>query len=401
VGDRSDAEGIPMSFQVTAVDGDGQALSYSASGLPSGATFDLGTRRFDWTPSHTQAGAYSVTFRASDGVFPTPAADTQMVHITVADRAPGSNLPPVLEPLNDRQALTGERLSLRVMARDPENGLVTFSELPVLPVNSTLDPATGIFTWTPSLDQVGTTALHFVATDAGGLTDEGDMLVTVSQAGVGPAPPLPCDETAAHTPGVVGMGTDPGDKSVSYVGFDVPANVQRIEGQLSFSLAPVRDLDFYLLDADSNAVTSSASINQPESIVYNTPSPGHYIWKVVAFTNPDTANYAIDQQVCVAPTNAVVGPAGGLRLAPAAPNPFRSQTTLRWSLPQAGLVRLRVHDVAGRAIRTLQNGPLPAGEHSAVWDQRDDAGHRVPPGLYFVRFEAARKSLGQKVILLP
>jgi subtilisin family serine protease len=401
VGDVAGAEGIPMGFQVTALDADGQALAYAATGLPAGATFNLGTRRFDWTPSHTQAGAWDVTFRASDGQFPTPAADTQVVHVVVADRAPGSNLPPVLEPLNDRQALTGELLSLRVMARDPEHGLVTFTSSLTLPANSSLDPATGLFSWTPSLDQVGTTALHFVATDAGGLSDDGEMLVTVSQAGVGPAPALPCDETAAHTNGIVGMGTDPGEKSVSYVGFDVPANVQRIEGQLSFALAPVRDLDFYLLDADSNAVTSSASINQPESIVYNTPSPGHYIWKVVAFTNPDTANFAIDQQVCVASTAGAGDKVTALRLAPAAPNPFRSRTMLRWSLPEAGMVRLRVHDVAGRAIRTLQNGRLPAGEHSVTWDQRDDGGHRVAPGLYFVRFEAAGHALGQKVILLP
>jgi len=192
----------------------------------------------------------------------------------------------------------------RSLWRDPEHGLVTFTSSLTLPANASLDPATGIFTWTPSLNQVGTAVLHFVATDAGGLSDDGEMLVTVSQAGVGPAPPLPCDESAMRTDGVVGMGLDPGDKSVSYVGFDVPANVQRIEGQLSFALAPVRDLDFYLLDADSNAVTSSASTNQPESIVYNTPSLGHYIWKVVAFTNPDTAKFAIDQQVCVASTNA-------------------------------------------------------------------------------------------------
>ena len=342
-----------------------------------------------------------MTFHVSDGALPTPGTDDEVVHIAVADRAPGSNLAPVFEPLSDRQALTGERLSLRLMARDPENGLVTFSSLRALPVNSALDPGTGLFTWTPSFDQVGTLDFTFIATDAGGLTDEGEMLVTVSRAGVGPAPALPCEEQSGHSRGVVGMGTDPGDKSVSLVGFEVPVNVQRIEGQLSFALAPVRDLDFYLLDADSNVVTSSASINQPEVIVYNTPSPGHYIWKVVAFTNPDTANYAIDQQVCVAATNAVGPTVTSLRLAPAAPNPFRSRTTLRWALPQAGPVRLRVHDVAGRAIRTLQDGWMTAGEHSAVWDQSDDAGHRMHAGMYFVRFEAGGRTLGQKVILMP
>jgi hypothetical protein len=50
------------------------------------------------------------------------------------------------------------------------------------------------------------------------------------------------------------------------VGFDVPPNVQRIQGQLSFALAPARDLDFYLLDADSNSVQSAASVNQPSRI---------------------------------------------------------------------------------------------------------------------------------------
>ncbi len=401
VGDRSVAEGIPMGFQVTALDGDGQLLAYAASGLPSGATFNPASRQFSWEPDHSQAGAYDVTFHASDDAVPTPGTDTEVVRITVTDRAPGSNLPPVLEPLSDRQALTGERLSLRIMARDPENGIVTFSSSNALPANSALDPATGIFTWTPSYDQVGTFTLSFIATDAGSLTDEDELLIIVSRAGVGPAPALACEEQAGRSSGVVGMGTDPGEKSVSYVGFNVPMNVQRIEGQLSFALAPVRDLDFYLLDADSNVVTSSASLDQPESIVYNTPSPGHYIWKVVAFTNPDTSHYAIDQQVCVAATNGVEAPVSGLRLAPATPNPFRLRTTLRWSLPQAGNVRLRVHDVAGRLMRTLQDGWLTAGTHSAVWDQRDDAGRILRAGLYFVRFEAAGRSLGQKVVVIP
>ena len=60
-----------------------------------------------------------------------------------------------------------------------------------------------------------------------------------------------------------------------------------------------------------------------------------------------------------------------------------------------------MHDVAGRAIRTLADGWMPAGEHSVVWDQTDDAGHRMHAGLYFVRFEAAHRSFGQKVILMP
>jgi subtilisin family serine protease len=401
VGGKSTAEGIPLSFQVTALDGDGQTLTYSASGLPSGASFNSSTRLFEWLPGHTQAGAYSVNFHVTDGALVSPGSDDEAVAIVVADRAPGSNLAPAFEPLADRQALTGERLSVRLMARDPELGLLTYSAPLGVPVNASLDPATGVFTWRPDYDQVGTFPLYFQVTDPGNLTAEAQFLVTVSRAGVGPAPPLPCDEQSSSSAGIVGMGLDPGEKSVSYVGFDVPNNVQRIEGQLSFALAPVRDLDFYLLDADSNVVTSAASTDQPEAIVYNTPSAGHYIWKVVAFTNPDTAHFAIAQQVCVATVSGVESQVTALRLAAAAPNPFRARTALRWALPQGGNVRVRVHDVAGRLVRTLQNGWMTAGEHSAVWDSEDERGQLVRPGLYFVRLENSGRSVGEKVILLP
>jgi flagellar hook assembly protein FlgD len=64
-------------------------------------------------------------------------------------------------------------------------------------------------------------------------------------------------------------------------------------------------------------------------------------------------------------------------------------------------VRVRVHDVAGRLARTLQNGRMTAGEHSAVWDSKDERGQLVRPGLYFVRLENSGRSVGEKVILLP
>lgn len=45
--------------------------------------------------------------------------------------------------------------------------------------------------------------------------------------------------------------------------------------------------------------------------------------------------------------------AGDIRLAPPAPNPFREATVLRFTLPARACVTLRVHDVAGRCVRTL------------------------------------------------
>src|SRR5207244_4187023 len=71
IGNKSGSEGSLLTFTVTASDADLDALTYSASGLPAGATFDAATRTFSWTPSFTQAGTYpAVTFTVAGETAP-------------------------------------------------------------------------------------------------------------------------------------------------------------------------------------------------------------------------------------------------------------------------------------------------------------------------------------------
>lgn len=74
-------EGQPLQFTVSASDPDGNALTYSADGLPTGAAFDQATGAFSWMPDNTQAGSYTVTFSVSDGTL----TDTEEITITVLD----------------------------------------------------------------------------------------------------------------------------------------------------------------------------------------------------------------------------------------------------------------------------------------------------------------------------
>ena len=67
----------------------------------------------------------------------------------------------------------------------------------------------------------------------------------------------------------------------------------------------------------------------------------------------------------------------------ASPNPFNPITEIRFVSPTAGAVNLAIHDVAGRRVRTLLSTDLPAGEHSAKWDGRDDGGRPLPSGTYY------------------
>lgn len=76
-----------------------------------------------------------------------------------------------------------------------------------------------------------------------------------------------------------------------------------------------------------------------------------------------------------------------LALSQAYPNPFDRMTHMRFAVPRDGPVSLRVFDLGGRAVRTLDAGNHLAGEHSIEWDGRDDNGRLVSSGPYFVRLE--------------
>ena len=71
------------------------------------------------------------------------------------------------------------------------------------------------------------------------------------------------------------------------------------------------------------------------------------------------------------------------------PNPFNTTTQLRFHLNQAASVRLAIYNVQGQLVRTLVDAPLHAGVHQMRWDGRDERGHLVATGPYFVRFRIA------------
>jgi hypothetical protein len=95
------------------------------------------------------------------------------------------------------------------------------------------------------------------------------------------------------------------------------------------------------------------------------------------------------------------GPAGGVTLVAARPNPFGVATRIGFALPHAAAVRIDVVDVQGRLVRTLTDAAWTAGDHALDWDGRTTAGRRTAPGVYVVRFVAGRDARQQKIVLLP
>ncbi len=81
------------------------------------------------------------------------------------------------------------------------------------------------------------------------------------------------------------------------------------------------------------------------------------------------------------------------------PNPFSAGTLIRYDLPQASWVMLRVFDVAGRQVCTLLNGLRPAGRHTVEWSGRSDTGLRLGSGLYFVQMRTADFTAQHRLVI--
>ena len=82
------------------------------------------------------------------------------------------------------------------------------------------------------------------------------------------------------------------------------------------------------------------------------------------------------------------------------PNPFNPSTTIRFSLPVAGRVKVSVFNILGQQIRTLVDAPMEAGFRSVLWDGRNDRGLPVASGVYIVRFQTEKFVKSRKMLLL-
>ena len=82
------------------------------------------------------------------------------------------------------------------------------------------------------------------------------------------------------------------------------------------------------------------------------------------------------------------------------PNPFNPVTTLRYNLPEDGLINITIYDIMGRVVKTLINGSQTAGYKSTQWNSTNNAGQPVSAGLYLYMIQAAEFKQSKKMVLL-
>lgn len=82
------------------------------------------------------------------------------------------------------------------------------------------------------------------------------------------------------------------------------------------------------------------------------------------------------------------------------PNPFNAGTMIQFKLNQSGDTDVVICNTAGRRVRQLLSRTMRAGTHRLHWNSRDDAGQRLPSGLYFCLIRTDRFIHVQKLLLL-
>lgn len=85
----------------------------------------------------------------------------------------------------------------------------------------------------------------------------------------------------------------------------------------------------------------------------------------------------------------------GYDLAQNFPNPFNPSTTIRFSIPEAGVVTVKVFNILGKEVGTLVSGFHQAGTYSVQFDASN-----LASGVYLYQLEAGSFKATRKFTLL-
>jgi hypothetical protein len=138
-------------------------------------TIDSATGLIEWTPTVLQDGLHDVSVRVTDSA---GALDNQIfqIDVTLVNEAP------VITTTAVTSATAGQSYTYDVDATDPDLGDTQTWSLTTSPAGMTIDAATGVIDWTPTMAQLGDQPVSVTVTDFHGLTATQDFTVTVSAA---------------------------------------------------------------------------------------------------------------------------------------------------------------------------------------------------------------------------
>jgi hypothetical protein len=224
------------------------------------------------------------------------------------------------------------------------------------------------------IGQVTSARVRLRVTDG---SDDGGEIYSVANSYLGTSTPWTQTDLVWENAPVLGGGPLAALDRISpdtWVEFDVTPAVTG-DGTFSFAIRNASDNSAYF--------SSLEGTHSPELVVESVSSGDAYA--------TGRTGEAVPERGEAAPSE--------FRLAQSRPNPARGEALLPFALPRPMWVELTIHNVLGQRIRTLVDGPQPAGFHEVRWDGRDDAGHRVASATYFYVLQAGEFRAHRKMVI--
>ena len=275
-----------LTFTATASDEDipANVLTFGLGGSPPAGASIHQNGTFAWTPTEDQDGSHAVTVTVSDGNL----TDSKNVAITVRD----VNKAPVLAAIQDQEVNKLSRLTFTATASDediPAN-VLTFGLGGSPPAGASIDPVTGVFTWTPAGDQDGSHTVTVTVSD-GNLTDSQNVTIVVSGAETYPTTVASIvDGNSTALGGASGVATfETGSGTYAAVTSYLESGVQIIDVTVPYRPAAIAAIT----DGNSTALGGATGVATFET--------GSGTYAIVA-SRDDSAVQIIDVTVPSAPT---------------------------------------------------------------------------------------------------
>jgi hypothetical protein len=305
--------------------------------------------------------------------------------------------------LGNVTVVQNQTLSFTYTASDPENDRLSFSLInPPAEVTIT---SSGVFTWKPTIDQIGVHAIAVVVSD-GTLADTSRSTVTVTGQAV-PASWSYRSSTGKNCTIALGASIDPKIGSQSFrpgdaVGVFYKRNDSLVCGGYAVWLGQNMAITVW---GDDGQTSTKDGFAEGEALTFKVwDSKGGKIFNATAQFSQGTSTYVTNALYVlgsfIGSTAVFVedgNPAmpGSFVLYQNYPNPFNPETSISYQLGESTPVLLEVFDMLGRRVTVLANGVIQPGVHTVRWDAS-----AFPSGVYTYRLQAGTFTQSRRMMLM-
>ncbi|HET6463366.1 MAG TPA: T9SS type A sorting domain-containing protein, partial [Candidatus Krumholzibacteria bacterium] len=178
----------------------------------------------------------------------------------------------------------------------------------------------------------------------------------------------------------------------------IPSNFSYIAGNLSWNKSSATDFDYFsVYGSNSNSFGAATLIDYTVSPALDVTATNYpYYWVTATdFSGNEGRPARANKTTGVGDTSLP-----HVLSVSAYPNPFNPETTVRYTLPARGHVRIDIYDLRGERVATLVDRDQDAGAFTVNWRGRDDHGTSVGSGVYFAKLSSGAAVRTYKLTLL-